>query len=78
MPDDINAEKVKPFRLVKYFTFSSLIVIFIGALLLSLLNIHWAKKMILKKSENYALLLIENLNHQVYKQIIIPVVLKFG
>ncbi len=78
MPDIINAEKVKPFRLVKYFTFSSLVVIFIGALLLSLLNIHWTKKMVLKKSATYAHLLIENLNHQVYKQFIIPVVLKFG
>jgi len=34
--------------------------------------------MVLKKSENYAHLLIENLNHQVYKQFIIPVVLKFS
>jgi hypothetical protein len=38
-------EKVKPFRLVKYFTFTSLIVIFIGTLVFSLLNTHWAKAM---------------------------------
>ena len=71
-------EKVKPFRLVKYFTFTSLIVIFIGTLVLSLLNTHWAKTMQQKKSEDYANLLIENLNHQVFLQFIIPVALKFG
>ena len=70
-------EKVKPFRLVKYFTFTSLIVIFIGTLVLSLLNTHWAKTMQQKKSEDYANLLIENLNHQVFLQFIIPVALKF-
>ena len=71
-------EKVKPFRLVKYFTFTSLIVIFVGTLALSLFNTHWAKTMQQKKSEEYARLLIENLNHQVFLQFIIPVALKFG
>jgi two-component system, NtrC family, sensor histidine kinase HydH len=54
------------------------LVIFIGALVLSFLNIHWARAMQLKKSEEYALVLVENLNHQVFLQFIIPVVLKFG
>ena len=57
-------EKVKPFRLVKYFTFSSLILIFIGTLVFSLLNMHWAKAMQKKKIEDYAHLLIKNLNNQ--------------
>jgi two-component system sensor histidine kinase HydH len=73
-----ETEKIKPFRLVKFFTIISLLVIFIGALVLSFLNIHWARAMQLKKSEEYALVLIENLNHQVFLQFIIPVVLKFG
>jgi signal transduction histidine kinase len=71
-------DKVKPFRLVKYFTFISLIVIFIGTLVLSLLNMQLARTMQRKKSEDYAKLLIENLNHQVFLQFIIPVALKFG
>lgn len=77
---DLNPseEKVKPFRLVKYFTLISLIVIFCGTLILSLLNTHWARTMQQKKSEDYARLLIENLNHQVFLQFIIPVALKFG
>ncbi len=73
-----SEEKVKPFRLVKYFTFTSLTVIFIGTLLLSLFNTHLARTMQQKKSEEYAHLLIENLNHQVFLQFIIPVALKFG
>ena len=73
-----SEEKVRPFRLVKYFTFTSLTVIFIGTLVLSFLNTHWARTMQQKKSEDYARLLIENLNHQVFMQFIIPVALKFG
>jgi two-component system, NtrC family, sensor histidine kinase HydH len=71
-------DKAKPFRLVKYFTFSSLIVIFLVTLVLSFFNTHWARSMQLKKSEDYALLLIENLNHQVFLQFIIPIALKHG
>jgi two-component system, NtrC family, sensor histidine kinase HydH len=71
-------KKNKPFRLVKYFTIVSVVVIFIGALILSILNIHWARALQLKKSEEYALVLIENLNHQIFLQFIIPIVLKFG
>ena len=77
---DLNPSeaKVKPFRLVKYFTLISLIVIFCGTLILFMLNTHWARTMQQKKSEDYASLLIENLNHQVFLQFIIPVALKFG
>ena len=74
----ISEEQVKPFRLVKYFTFTSLIVIFAGSLVLSLLNTHYARSMQQKRSEEYAHLLIENLNHQVFLQFILPTVLKYG
>jgi two-component system, NtrC family, sensor histidine kinase HydH len=73
-----QGEPSKPFRLVKYFTMTSLIVIFAGAIILSALNIHWARQMQIQKSEDYALLLIENLNHQIFLQFIIPTVLKHG
>lgn len=72
------AERTKPFQLVKYFTFSSLIVIFIGTITISVLNTHWVRSMQYQKSEDYALLLIENLNHQVFLQFILPIGLKFG
>ncbi len=72
-----SQEKAKPFRLVKYFTFISLISIFLGTIALSLLNTHWARRMHLKKSEDYALLLVENLNHQIFSQFFIPMARKF-
>ncbi|MBC8393703.1 MAG: two-component sensor histidine kinase [Deltaproteobacteria bacterium] len=78
MKPQVSEEKVKPFRLVKYFTFTSLVVIFFGTIVLSLLNTRWARNLQLQKSEDYALLLVENLNHQVYLQFIIPVFLRYG
>jgi len=71
-------EKVKPFRLVKYFTFSSLIVIFIGTIVLSALNTNWVRTTQLKMSEDYANLILENLNHQIFLQFILPVSVKYG
>ena len=73
-----SAERAKPFRLVKYFSFISLVLIFIGAMVLSSLNIHWAKQMQIRKSEDYALLLVENLNHQIYLRFFLPVFFRFG
>jgi two-component system, NtrC family, sensor histidine kinase HydH len=70
--------RIKPFRLVKYFTLTSIIVIFIGTIVLSLLNTRWARNFQLRKSEDYALLLSENLNHQIFLQFVIPVALKYG
>ncbi len=71
-------DKQKPFRLVKYFTYSGLIVIFLITIIISFINTHWAKTLHLKKSEEYAHLLIENLNHQVFIRFVIPAALKFG
>lgn len=78
MINPIPEEKVKPFKLVKYFTFSSLVAIFLGTLLLFWMNSHWARAMQLKKSEEYARVLVENLNHQVFMQFALPVALKYG
>ncbi len=73
-----SEERIKPFRLVKYFTFSGLVVIFLVTLILAMLNNHWVKSMQRKKSEDYALALIENLNHQVFVQFILPIGMRFG
>ena len=73
-----SEEKIKPFRLVKYFTFTGLIVIFLVTIILSMLNTHWVKSMQRQKSEDYAHSIIENLNHQVFIQFIIPIGVMFG
>jgi signal transduction histidine kinase len=71
-------EKAKPFRLVKYFTITSLVLVFLGTIVMSTLNTHWSRAMQREKSEEYALLIIENLNHQIFLQFIMPVVLRYG
>lgn len=73
-----NIERIKPFKLVKYFTFTSLIVILLGSLALSMVIARRAETVLLKKSEDYALLMAENLNHQVFLQFIVPAALQFG
>ena len=73
-----NIKEKRPFRLVKFFTFSSLVVMFTATMALSAINAHWAKRILQQKNEEYAHLLVENLNHQVFLQFIIPVVLKYG
>jgi signal transduction histidine kinase len=73
-----DIERVKPFKLVKFFTFTSLIVILLGSLALSMVIAHRAETVLIKKSEDYALLMAENLNHQVFLQFIVPAAFQFG
>lgn len=70
-------ERIKPFRLVKYFTFTGLIVIFLLTIILSALNTHWVKSIQRQNSEDYARSLIENLNNQIFVQVIVPIGLMF-
>ena len=73
-----SEEKTKPFRLVKYFTFISLIVIFLGTIILSAMSTRLAREMQFEKNEDFALVLVENVNHQIFTQFIIPFVQKYG
>ncbi|MEE9566523.1 MAG: histidine kinase dimerization/phospho-acceptor domain-containing protein, partial [Desulfobacteria bacterium] len=75
-PKDIA--RIKPFKFVKYFTFTSLVVILFGSLALSMVIARRAETVLLKKSEDYALLMADNLNHQVFLQFIVPAALQFG
>jgi signal transduction histidine kinase len=70
-------ESTTPFRLVKYFSLTSLVVILIPTLALSAFFSHRAKSELLRKSEQYALLAAINLNHQVFTQFVLPTALKF-
>ena len=74
----LDTKNQRPYRLAKYVTFTSLVFVFVGALIMSLLIMQWARSMLLTKSEDYALLLAENLNHQIFLQFIIPVAIEVG
>ena len=68
----------KPFRLVKFFTFSSLVIMFTATIVISALNAHWVRNILLQKSEEYASLLVENLNHQIISRFMLPVLIRYG
>jgi len=69
-------EAVKPFKLVKYFFLTSFIVMLLFALSLSLLITQRSKEALLKKTEDFAILLAENLNHQAFFNFVLPIALQ--
>ncbi|MDR3569884.1 MAG: ATP-binding protein [Syntrophobacteraceae bacterium] len=71
-------ESVKPFKLVKYLAISTLVVILVCAVILSGFISQKAKELLLKKSEQYALLVAENLNHQVFYLFTLPTLITEG
>jgi signal transduction histidine kinase len=73
-----NLGSIKPFRLVKYLSLSSLIVILVCTFFLSGFISQRAKAFLLHKSEQYALLVAENLNHQVFFQFTLPTLISDG
>lgn len=79
MTQKINSSQgVKPFRLVKFFTFSSLLIMFTATIVISALNAHWVRHILLQKSEEYASVLVENLNHQIISRFMIPILVRHG
>jgi len=69
---------LRPFQLVKYFSFTSLGVILVFTLILSWVISNHARKVMLDQSEEYSLLLAENLNQQVFRSFVLPTVVRFG
>lgn len=69
---------LRHFQLVKYFSFTSLGVILVFTLILSWVISNHARKVMLEQSEEYSLLLAENLNQQVFRSFVLPTVVRFG
>ena len=67
-----------PFRLVKYFSYTGFLVILVFTLMLTIFISQQAQSLIIKKSEDYALVVADNLNHQVFIQFVLPAVLQYG
>jgi signal transduction histidine kinase len=68
----------KQFRLVKFFAAASFIVLVIFSFPFSLAISQKAKEILLRSYENYALLVGQNLNHQVFQNFAIPVLRRYG
>lgn len=73
-----RVDPAHPFQLVKFLSISSLVLILGAGLVLSVFMTNYAKSALLKKNRAFAMLLAENLNHQIYRRFTLPVVLGFG
>lgn len=73
-----SPQGVRPFVLVKAFTFSSLIVMLTATIVIAALNAHWVRNILLEKNKEYNSLLVENLNHQIFLRFVAPVVYQHG
>jgi signal transduction histidine kinase len=71
-------DPAKPFQLVKFLSWSSLILILASSMFLVAVLGNYAKRTVLQKDQEFALLLAENLNHQIYQRFTLPTVLGFG
>lgn len=63
---------LQTFRLAKFFTLTSFVVILVFTVILTLILAHRAQRVSLAKSEEYLKLLAANLNHQVFQQFLVP------
>ena len=73
-----DIQKERQFRLVKFFAYTSFVVLIIFSFPFSMVISQKAKDILMRSYENYALLLGENLNHQVFHNFVLPVTTQFG
>lgn len=74
----IRPDPARPFQLVKFLSWSSLVLILASSLALSVFIANYARETIISKNHEFALLLAENLNHQIYQRFTLPTILGFG
>ena len=77
-PHQNTRSEGRQFRLVKFFAYASFIVLIIFSFPFSVVISQQAKDILMKSYENYALLLGENLDHQVFQNFVLPVTARFG
>ncbi len=64
---------LKPFRLVKFFSFTGLGVVLLSTFILSWLVSNYSQRVLLERSTDYAILQAENLNNQIFLQFVLPI-----
>ncbi len=74
----LKNDSARPFQFVKFLSWTVLLLIFTSGMLLSGFIANYARQTILENHEEFALLLAENLNHQVYQRFILPTVIGYG
>jgi len=77
-----DQKKIRPyrnrFRLVKFFAYTSFIILIISSFILSTFISQRATKILMSAYEDHALLIAKNLNHQVFHYFNIPIRYRYG
>ena len=68
----------KEFRLVKFFAYASFTVLILFSFPFSVVVSQKAKGILTRSYGNYALLLGQNLNHQVFQNFVLPTITRYG
>lgn len=71
------ADEERPFKLVKFLSWSSLVFILGTSLFLAIFIANQARDTLLEKQKRFALLLAENVNHQIFQRFTLPTLLRF-
>jgi len=66
----------KPFRLVKFFSYTSIGVVIVTTLVLAWVISNYTTKALLDRSKEYNLVLAKNLSHQIFQQFVLPLALQ--
>jgi two-component system sensor histidine kinase HydH len=77
-PSQDASHRKSQFRLVKFFAYASFVILILFSFPFSVIIAQKAKSILMKSYENYALLLGENLNHQVFQNFVLPVSREYG
>ncbi|MEW5774122.1 MAG: ATP-binding protein [Thermodesulfobacteriota bacterium] len=71
------ADEERPFKLVKFLSWSSLVFILGAGLFLAIFIANQARDTLLEKQKRFALLLADNVNHQIFQRFTLPTLLRF-
>ena len=79
---EYDSENIRPedsrFRLVKFFAYTSFVILIISSFILSMVISQRATTVMMTTHENDALLIANNLNHQVFHYFVLPVLRNYG
>ncbi len=78
MRTPFSLDPAHPFQLVKFLSWSSLLLILGACLFMVVIIGNYAERSVMAKDKEFSKLLAENLNHQIYQRFALPTVLGFG
>jgi len=73
-----SADSSRPLQFVKVISWTLLVIILSFSLLLSLFISKYAEQTLLEKQEAFAVLLAENVSHQLFTRFVVPTIVKYG